>query len=116
MITHSYKGEAALLLTALIWGSGFIGVNYSLSCGFPPGLLNMCRFLLGAFVLLIIINKNLKHITAAEFKTGVIAGVLLFLGFLFQTLGMQTIEVSSNALLTATNLLMVPFIARKSSP
>lgn len=112
MPTHSYKGEAALLLTALIWGSGFIAVNYSLSCGFPPGLLNMCRFLLGAFALLIVINKKLKNITAAELKTGVIAGIFFFLGFLFQTLGMQTIEVSSNALLTATNLLMVPFIAR----
>lgn len=112
MPTHSYKGEAALLLTALIWGSGFIAVNYSLDCGFPPGLLNMCRFLIGAFVLLIIINRKLKHITTAELKTGVIAGTLFFLGFLFQTLGMQTIEVSSNALLTATNLLMVPFIAR----
>lgn len=112
MPTHSYKGESALLLTALIWGSGFIGVNYGLACGFPPGLLNMTRFLIGAAALLLIINKNLKNITPVEIKTGVIAGSFYFLGFLFQTIGMQTIEVSSNALLTATNLLMVPFIAR----
>ena len=112
MEIHSYKGEAALLLTAFIWGSGFIGVNYALQCGFPPGLLNMTRFLVGAAALLLIINRKMKHITMAEIKTGVIAGGFYFLGFLFQTLGLQTIEVSSNALLTATNLLMVPFIAR----
>ncbi|HMM06060.1 MAG TPA: DMT family transporter [Clostridiales bacterium] len=112
MPKHSYKGEAALLLTALIWGSGFICVDYALQCGFPPGLLNTIRFLLGAAVLLLIINRKMKHISFAEIKTGFIAGSFYFLGFLFQTLGLQTIEVSSNALLTATNLLMVPFIAR----
>ena len=112
MAKKNYSGEIALLTTALIWGSGFIGVDFCLEAGLPPSLINMLRFLIGAAALLIILNKKILHFTKAELKTGFIAGIFFFLGFHFQAIGMQTIEVSSNALLTATNLLMVPFICR----
>lgn len=112
MAKRNFAGELALLTTALIWGSGFIGVDYCLEVGFPPGMINMLRFLIGAAAMGIIINKKIITFTKAEIKTGVIAGFFFFIGFHFQAIGMQTIEVSSNALLTATNLLMVPFICR----
>lgn len=112
MSNHRFAGELALLTTAFIWGSGFIGVDYCLDAGFPPGMVNMLRFFIGAVAMMLIINKDFKTFTKAEIKTGAIAGFFFFIGFLFQAIGMQTIEVSSNALLTATNLLMVPFIAR----
>ncbi|MBR5329174.1 MAG: DMT family transporter [Firmicutes bacterium] len=109
---RNFSGEIALLTTALIWGSGFIGVDYCLEVGFPPSMINMLRFMIGAAAMLIIINKKIVTFTKAEIKTGMIAGFFFFVGFHFQAIGMQTIEVSSNALLTATNLLMVPFICR----
>lgn len=112
MAKRNIAGELALLTTALIWGSGFIGVDYCLEVGFPPSMINMLRFLIGAAAMLIIINKKIVTFTKAEIKTGAIAGFFFFIGFHFQAIGMQTIEVSSNALLTATNLLMVPFICR----
>ena len=112
MSNHRFAGELALLTTAFIWGSGFIGVDYCLDAGFPPGMVNMLRFFIGAVAMMLIINKDFKTFTKAVIKTGAIAGFFFFIGFLFQAIGMQTIEVSSNALLTATNLLMVPFIAR----
>ncbi|MGI5874927.1 MAG: DMT family transporter [Bacillota bacterium] len=112
MSQHARSGEAALLITALIWGSGFIAVDYSLESGFPPGLINALRFLIGAAALLPFVGGSFRTLNKAELRTGVIAGCFFFLGFLFQSIGLQTIEVSSNALLTATNLLMVPFIAR----
>ncbi|MEG0874265.1 MAG: DMT family transporter [Clostridiales bacterium] len=106
-----FKGEAALLTTALIWGSGFIAVDMALSCGFKPGLLNMLRFLMGALVLLIALNKNVIKLTKSEVKVGITAGVFYFFGFYLQTVGLQFTTVSNNAILTATNLLMVPFIS-----
>ncbi|MBQ1252199.1 MAG: DMT family transporter [Firmicutes bacterium] len=112
MAKKNYFGEIALLTTALIWGSGFIGVDFCLEAGLTPGLINMLRFLIGAAALLIVVNKKILRITKGELKTGLIAGLFFFIGFHFQAIGMQTIEVSSNALLTATNLLMVPFICR----
>lgn len=112
MTKHKFSGDFALLTTAFIWGSGFIAVDYCLDVGFPPGMINMLRFIIGAAALLLILNKKILTFTKAEIKTGIIAGFFFFVGFLFQAIGMQTIEVSSNALLTATNLLMVPFISR----
>lgn len=112
MKMNKYAGDLALLTTALIWGSGFIGVDFCLEAGLPPSMINFLRFFIGAAALLIVMNKKVKTITKGELKTGLIAGFFFFIGFHFQAIGMQTIEVSSNALLTATNLLMVPFICR----
>lgn len=110
-IINEYKGEAALLLTAIIWGSGFIMVDAALSLGFKPGLINMMRFSLGALALLFILNKQIIKLTKAELKVGFIAGICYFFGFYLQTIGLQYTTVSNNAILTATNLLMVPFIS-----
>lgn len=112
MSEKKFSGELALLTTALIWGSGFIFVDYCLEVGFPPSLINLLRFLIGAAAILVVLNKNIRTITKAELKTGCIAGFFFFIGFHFQAIGLQTIEVSGNALLTSTNLLMVPFISR----
>lgn len=112
MEKRNLSGELALLVTALIWGSGFIFVDYCLKVGFPPSMVNMLRFLIGAAAILIVINKKIVTLTKAEIKTGCIAGFFFFIGFHFQAIGLQTIEVSGNALLTSTNLLMVPFISR----
>ncbi len=107
---RSFKGEAALLTTAAIWGSGFLMVDKALDCGFSPGFINMMRFLMGAFILLVFINKNITKITKGEVKTGCVAGFWYFLGFYLQTTGLQFTGISNNAIITATNLLMVPFI------
>ncbi len=105
------KGEGALLLTAIIWGSGFIMADASLTLGFKPGFINMYRFSVGALVLLLVLNKNVLKLNKAEIKTGIIAGICYFFGFYLQTIGLQYTNVSNNAILTATNLLMVPFIS-----
>ena len=49
-----YKGEIGLGLTALIWGSGFIGVSISLSGGLTPLQIMTIRFFIGAVLLGII--------------------------------------------------------------
>ncbi len=106
----SFKGEIALLTTAVIWGSGFLMVDKALDYGFSPGFINMMRFSMGALILLIVINRNITKITKVEIKTGCIAGFWYFLGFYLQTAGLQFTGISNNAIITATNLLMVPFI------
>ncbi len=104
------KADGALLLTALIWGSGFVAVDYSLQCGFPSSLLNLLRFALGALIFLLILNRNVRLIPKTTWKKGLIAGALFFVSFYTQTLGMVYTLTSNSAFITATNVIMVPFI------
>ena len=80
-----YKGEIGLGLTALIWGSGFIGVSISLSGGLTPLQIMTIRFFIGAVLLGIIFFKEIKNnITKEAVKAGSMIGVFLFIAFAFQ--------------------------------
>ena len=104
-----YKGEIGLGLTALIWGSGFIGVSISLSGGLTPLQIMTIRFFIGAVLLGIIFFKEIKNnITKEAVKAGSMIGV--FFAFVFQTIGMSYTTASKNAFLTAINVVIVPFI------
>lgn len=106
-----YKGEIGLGLTALIWGSGFIGVSISLSGGLTPLQIMTIRFFIGAVLLGIIFFKEIKNnITKEAVKAGSMIGVFLFIAFAFQTIGMSYTTASKNAFLTAINVVIVPFI------
>ena len=106
-----YKGEIGQGLTALIWGSGFIGVSISLSGGLTPLQIMTIRFFIGAVLLGIIFFKEIKNnITKEAVKAGSMIGVFLFIAFAFQTIGMSYTTASKNAFLTAINVVIVPFI------
>ena len=55
--------------------------------------------------------KSIRRSTKKEIKHGVIAGFMLFLGFMLQTAGMQYTTISNSAFLTTTNVIMVPFLS-----
>ena len=101
--------DLALLLVAKIWGSGFI-VNKNTLDYLSPIYIIILRFPLASFVLGLIFYKRLITITGADLKAGVIIGILLFCAFLFQTIGLQYTTVSKSAFITASNVVMVPFI------
>ncbi len=98
------------MLTALIWGSGFVAVDYSLQYGFTASLINLIRFALGALIFLVILNKKILLIPWDTWKKGLIAGSFFFGGFYAQTWGMVFTLTSNSAFITATNVILVPFI------
>ncbi len=110
LLTVERKADAALLLTALIWGSGFVAVDYSLQYGFTASLINLIRFALGALIFLVILNKKALLIPWDTWKKGLIAGSFFFGGFYAQTWGMVFTLTSNSAFITATNVILVPFI------
>ena len=69
------------------------------------------RFAVAALVLLIVAGKRLFPASRQELLYGLIAGFLLFLGFYVQTAGLRFTTPSNNGFFTATNVMMVPFIA-----
>jgi drug/metabolite transporter (DMT)-like permease len=101
--------DLALLLVAIIWGSGFIVTKITLEF-IPPLLLTGLRFWIGFIIMGVIAKaKGLKP-SSADLKGGIIVGIALFLAYTFQTYGIQFTTVSKSAFLTGTNVIMVPFL------
>lgn len=103
-------GELILLLTAVIWGYGFVAVANSLDSMTPFQLLFL-RFGIASVVLSTVFIRRLRNLRRPTIRKGTILGALLFLGFVLQTIGMKYTTPSKNAFLTGVNVIIVPLIA-----
>lgn len=104
------NADLTLAIVAVIWGTGFIAIEYSFKANMSPLLTMGLRFTIASLILLIANLKELKLIKPSEWIKGCIAGILLFSGFFFQTFGQSMTTVSNSAFITTTNVIMVPFI------
>ena len=105
-----YKGELLMLITALMWGSGFVGMAMGLEHWTVFQLMAL-RFTLATLLLAVIFNRKLRLISKTVFWKGSILGAILFMAFALQTLGLEYTTPSKNAFLTAINVIVVPIIA-----
>ena len=106
---RKYIGEILLIITAIIWGSGFVASAVSLEYYTPYQIL-AGRFFIGALILCVLFHKKLKKLNKSVLIKGAILGVFLYLAFALQTVGLQFTTPSKNAFLTAVNVVIVPFI------
>ncbi|MDO4753565.1 MAG: DMT family transporter [Bacillota bacterium] len=107
-IEKSKLADISLILVALLWGGGFIAVSSALKAITPMYLMTM-RMSIAACTFLLLFPK-LRGINATDLKYGFYAAVTMFLGFGFQTVGLQYTEVSKQGFLTATYVVFVPFL------
>ncbi|MDQ6598043.1 DMT family transporter [Bacillus salipaludis] len=103
-------GDGMLLVTAIIWGSGFVVTDIALQY-LTPYQVMAGRFILATFLLIILFGFKLKTLNKSLVWKGAILGMFLFLGFVLQTVGLQYTTPSKNAFLTAVNVVIVPIIA-----
>lgn len=101
--------DLALILVAIIWGSGFVVTKNALDL-VTPFYLTFYRFSIATILLGIFSYKKLLKATKEDLKAGIIIGIFLFGGFAFQTIGLQYTEAGKQAFITATYVVMVPFI------
>lgn len=106
---YSYLADLALLLVAIIWGLGFIAVKNGLDHIGPIYML-VLRFSLSAVIMSIIFSSKIKSIKKADVLAGMKIGFFLFFAFFTQTVGLKYTTVSNQAFITASNVVMVPFI------
>ncbi len=105
-----YKGELLLAITALMWGSGFVGMAVGLEYWTVFQLMGL-RFTLATVLLCLIFHKKLRLINKAVLWKGAVLGVILFAAFAVQTYGLLYTTPAKNAFLTAINVLIVPVLA-----
>lgn len=106
---RKYIGEIGLIITAIIWGSGFVASAVSLE-HYTPYQILAGRFLIGFVILCALFYKKLKYIKKSTIVNGAILGLVLYVAFILQTVGLQYTTPSKNAFLTAVNVVIVPFI------
>ena len=105
----SILADMSLLLVAIVWGGGFIAVKGALDSISPFYIMAM-RFGISVIIMLLFFRKKIKHITKNQLTVGTLVGLLLFLGFAAQTIGMKYTTAGKNAFLTGTNVVIVPFL------
>jgi len=101
--------DLGLIAIAFVWGSGFVASKNALGY-MTPMMLVALRFSIAAFLSGIIFRKNLKNLSKETIKAGCIIGFFLFSAFAAQMIGLQNMLAGKQAFLTATNVIMVPFI------
>lgn len=99
-----------LIVVTIIWGSGFTATQAAIDGGLSAYFIMFGRFVIAALTVGIVFHKKLTKYTGKEVGMSLIAGLLLFLSFIVQTKGLEHTTPSKNAFLTATNVVMVPFL------
>ena len=105
------RAEAALLLNTVVWGATFVLVKAAL-VDVTPLLFLALRFSLATGALLALFRGSRGvPFTWKTAAAGALAGVFLFSGYLFQTLGLQLTTAPRSAFITGLTSVMVPLLA-----
>ena len=112
--------DGLCLLTAAIWGTGFIASQMAIDAQMSAALIMFLRFTIASVVMLMVCLPRIKKLNGRVIRAGLLPGVFLFSAFFTQILGQERTTVSHCAFLTATNVVMVPFLvwigSRKRPP
>jgi len=102
---------ALLFVVATIWGSGFIGTQMALDAKLDSSFIMFVRFTIATFIIGTVFFKDIKkNLRPQHLKGGLIIGLFLFLAFFIQTVGLKYTTPANNAFITASNVVMVPFL------
>ena len=104
---QKYKSELILLLITLLWGATFVIVKESLKDISSMVFISIRFFIAGVILLPFVINKK---ITKLNFKAGTLLGILLFIGFAVQTVGLKYTSATKSGFFTGTTVIMIPIL------
>jgi drug/metabolite transporter (DMT)-like permease len=102
--------SVALMAVALIWGGAFLSMKGTLERLDVNSFLAW-RFLIATLLLILIRPSVLKKINLPFFKKGVILGLFLSSGYIFQSFGLTLTTVSNTGFITGLYVVFTPLIA-----
>ena len=120
------KGNIALLLTAVLWGTGFISQKLGNEV-MPPMTFNAVRQILAGIVLTPLVlhglnrsayldsrNCSYEQITYRKQKlrrAGIICGLFMLIGTTTQQIGLLTVSAGKSGFISALYIVIVPFFS-----
>ncbi len=104
------RADLAIVLISLIWGTTFVLVKRALT-DVSPFLYLALRFSLAAVALAVFFRGRIRlGFGHQEYWAGLRVGAVLMLGYILQTVGLQTTTPSKSAFLTGLYIVLVPFV------
>jgi drug/metabolite transporter (DMT)-like permease len=100
----------ALMAVAAIWGGAFLSMKGTLERLDVNSFLAW-RFLIATLLLILIRPSVLKKIDLPFFKKGVILGIFLSSGYIFQSFGLTLTTVSNTGFITGLYVVLTPIVA-----
>ncbi|MBR0256907.1 MAG: DMT family transporter [Synergistaceae bacterium] len=101
--------DLGLLYCALFWGLSFPTMKILVGI-YPASWLLFLRFSAGAMMIYIFFHRRINESFRKVLKGGVIIGILLYIAITTQTIGLRYIGGGRSAFISATYVLMVPFM------
>lgn len=104
-----YIGEIALFSITIFWGVTFPIIKLALN-DISPMLFIGIRFSLAALILLPFLLKPLLNSNIHLIKAGLFLGLLYFIGFATQTVGLQYTTATKSGFITGTFVVFIPIL------
>jgi len=117
-LTLRARAETFLLLMTVIWGSTFVLTKFILESA-SPFVYVAIRFTIASILFATLFYRKLRVISKNALIKGFILGVLLFSGFVLQTVGMKFTTASKSAFITGLMVVFTPifqFIIEHKAP
>lgn len=106
-MSRSHKAELVLLFVTLVWGGTFAVVKLALNDASPLTFLGL-RFGAASLIFPIIYHRNYYSMDRGTLSGGLFLGLLLMIGFAFQTVGLKYTTVSKSAFITGLLVAFTP--------
>ncbi|MDA4895483.1 DMT family transporter [Streptomyces sp. MS2A] len=103
------RQEAALIAITAVWGGTFLVVHLAMEHSGPMFFVGL-RFVTAGLLSALIFRRVLRGIRLREIAAGASIGAAIFLGYGLQTAGLQTIDSSTSAFITAFYVPLVPLL------
>lgn len=99
-----------LLLVTFFWGVTFPVIKVALEY-IGPGPFLALRFLAATLMMAVLLRRGKGLLNPVNIKHGLIAGFLLFLGYYFQTVGLQYTSAAASGIITGAYVVLLPIIS-----
>lgn len=104
-----YHVDVALVGVAAVWGFTFVTVKDAVEV-YPPYSFMAIRFAIAAVALAVIFPRSLAKLNRRLVGAGALAGVVLALGYVGQTLGLMEISASRAGFITGMFIVITPLL------
>ncbi len=102
-----FSAEAILILITIIWGATFVIIKIALGNASPMVFVSL-RFVLASLILLPFFIKMKREVAKPLLISGALLGVMYFLGFATQTIGLNYTTATKSGFITGTFILFTP--------